>query len=384
MSGAERLSASDAAARLEAGSLTAETLARDCLERAEARARGQGLGVARSRAGARPGARRRSRRAAWSAEGPSGRGQGRDRHLRHADPARLADLPRQPALCRRCLRGADPRGGRGHPRQDGDDRIRQPPAARDRASAEPGAYARRLVERLGRGGRRFPGPGRLRHANRRLDDPPGRVLRRHRLQALLRRVQPGRHQDAVPQSRYVGHYLPQPRRYLSDARRIAGAAPPQGRPLARRAAHRLLPHPLLGSCQPRHPSLARAHRLAARRRRRGRDRGGAGSGQFSRAPAPGLRLRGGAQLRLGIRGAWRQIKPGPARRPFTRRTGVAARHLHRGDRSRRSCPRRSRRCFRGIRRAAGAERGRRSARGARTRPATRASTRSGPWPGRRA
>jgi Asp-tRNA(Asn)/Glu-tRNA(Gln) amidotransferase A subunit family amidase len=38
MSGAERLSASEAAARLEAGSLTAESLARDCLDRAQARA----------------------------------------------------------------------------------------------------------------------------------------------------------------------------------------------------------------------------------------------------------------------------------------------------------------------------------------------------------
>ena len=38
MSGAERLTASEATARLEAGSLTAETLVRDCLDRAEARA----------------------------------------------------------------------------------------------------------------------------------------------------------------------------------------------------------------------------------------------------------------------------------------------------------------------------------------------------------
>ncbi|HEY2540639.1 MAG TPA: amidase [Stellaceae bacterium] len=38
MSGAERLSASEAAARLEAGTLSAETLARECLERAESRA----------------------------------------------------------------------------------------------------------------------------------------------------------------------------------------------------------------------------------------------------------------------------------------------------------------------------------------------------------
>jgi amidase len=38
MTGAERLSASEAAARLEAGTLSAETLVRDCLERAESRA----------------------------------------------------------------------------------------------------------------------------------------------------------------------------------------------------------------------------------------------------------------------------------------------------------------------------------------------------------
>jgi Asp-tRNA(Asn)/Glu-tRNA(Gln) amidotransferase A subunit family amidase len=38
MSGAERLTASEAAARLSAGTLTAETLVRDCLERARARA----------------------------------------------------------------------------------------------------------------------------------------------------------------------------------------------------------------------------------------------------------------------------------------------------------------------------------------------------------
>jgi len=38
MSGAERLTASEAASRLEAGTLSAETLVRDCLDRAEARA----------------------------------------------------------------------------------------------------------------------------------------------------------------------------------------------------------------------------------------------------------------------------------------------------------------------------------------------------------
>ena len=38
MSGAERLTASAAAAQLSAGTLTAEALTRDCLERANARA----------------------------------------------------------------------------------------------------------------------------------------------------------------------------------------------------------------------------------------------------------------------------------------------------------------------------------------------------------
>ena len=38
MSGAERLTATEAATRLSAGTLTAERLVRDCLERAHARA----------------------------------------------------------------------------------------------------------------------------------------------------------------------------------------------------------------------------------------------------------------------------------------------------------------------------------------------------------
>ena len=66
----------------------------------------------------------------------------------------------------------------------------------------------RLVERLGRGGRRFPGAGGARHPDRRLGDPPVGVLRRHRLQAELRRIQPQRHQTAMPQSRHARHHLP--------------------------------------------------------------------------------------------------------------------------------------------------------------------------------
>ena len=53
----------------------------------------------------------------------------------------------------------------------------------DRVPAATRRTPRRLVERVGRGGCRFPGAGGARHPDRRLDDPPGGVLRRHRLQA---------------------------------------------------------------------------------------------------------------------------------------------------------------------------------------------------------
>ena len=320
---------------------------------------GQGLGVAGSRARSGAGARCRPRRPARRAEGRAGRGQGRDRHLRHADPARLADLSRQPPLCRRRLRRADPDGGRRHPRQDGDNRIRQPPPARDRASAQPGTYARGLVERLGGGGRRLPGAGRVRDPDRRLDDPPGRVLRRGRLQALLWRVQPGRHQDAVPQPRHPGHHLPQPRRYFADARGVAGAAPPRGRPRRRRSSHRLLPHALLGPRQLRHPGIARTYRCPALGRRRHRQGNGTRPGRLPRPPASGLRVRGGAQLRLRIRGARRPDESGSARRAVERRPRPAAVGLCRGDRDRRGGPRSARQRFRRVRRIADAECGRR-------------------------
>ena len=273
MSGTERLTATEAAARLEAGALTAETLVRDCLDRAEARAAVKAWVWLDPEHGPGASARGRPRRPHRPAEGRAGRGQRRHRHLRHADPARLADLSGQPALCRRRLRGADPRGGRGHSRQDGDDRIRQSPPARDGASAQSRPHPWRFVERLGRRGRRFPGAGRLWHADRGLDDPPGRLLRRHRLQAELWRVQPGRHQDAVPQSRHARPDLSQPRRRCADAGGAAGAAPPSGRPAFGRAPHRVLPHAGVEPCGCRYPGAARADGLAARRGgRRGQGR----------------------------------------------------------------------------------------------------------------
>ena len=51
---------------------------------------------------------------------------------------------------------------------------------------DPRARARRLLRRLGGGGRRAPGAGGDRHRHRRLDPPAGGAVRRHRHQADLR------------------------------------------------------------------------------------------------------------------------------------------------------------------------------------------------------
>ena len=76
----------------------------------------------------------------------------------------------RPRTARRCTRGAGPmhdatvvaapaRGRRGHPRQDRHHRARHLRAGQDAQSAQPRAHARRLVERIGRGGRRAHGAG---------------------------------------------------------------------------------------------------------------------------------------------------------------------------------------------------------------------------------
>ena len=75
------------------------------------------------------------------------------------------------------------RGGRGDPGQDGDHRVRLLLARQDAQPAQSRAHARRLLERLGRGGGRRHGAARARQPDQRLGDPAGRVLRRLRLQA---------------------------------------------------------------------------------------------------------------------------------------------------------------------------------------------------------
>ncbi len=64
-------------------------------------------------------------------------------------------------------------------------------------------HAGRLLVGLRRGRRGRPCAARLRHADRRLGDPAGSLLRRDRLQADLRRLLAGRHQDAVPFGRHA-------------------------------------------------------------------------------------------------------------------------------------------------------------------------------------
>ncbi len=62
----------------------------------------------------------------------------------------------------------------------------------DREPAQPGIHPRRLVERLGRRGRRFHGAAGDRHADRRVGHPPGGLLRRRRVQAELWPLPAGR------------------------------------------------------------------------------------------------------------------------------------------------------------------------------------------------
>ena len=75
------------------------------------------------------------------------------------------------------------------------------PSRQDPQSARSGAHAGRLVERLGRGGRRPMVPGAHRLADQRLGDPSGGLLRRGRLQADPRAYSAHRRADAVAHAR---------------------------------------------------------------------------------------------------------------------------------------------------------------------------------------
>ncbi len=125
-------------------------------------------------------------RAIGAAARGAGGGQGHHRHGGHADRERVGAARRADAVARRERGGEAARGRRGDHGQDGDDGVRDAGARQDAQSAQPGAHAGRLVERLGGGGGGRHGAARARQPDRRVDDPAGVVLRRLRPQADAR------------------------------------------------------------------------------------------------------------------------------------------------------------------------------------------------------
>ena len=183
----EWLSATDAARAIREGLISSEQLVEACLARIDAAEPAvqawqyldpkHALEQARARPRAQGGA------AVRAAARRAGRHQGHHRHRRHADRGRHGAACRAHAGPRRKRGCAAARGGRGDHGQDRDHRMRHLYAGQDAQSAQRRAYARRLVLRLGCGGRGGHGAARARQPDQRIGDPAGRVLRRVRIQA---------------------------------------------------------------------------------------------------------------------------------------------------------------------------------------------------------
>ena len=93
----------------------------------------------------------------------------------------------------RCACGDDAEaGGRDHRRQDHDHGVRLRRSDRDAQSAQSRPYAGRIVVGLGGGGRGRHDSAGAGHADRRLGDPAGLVLRRGRDQAVVPAAADGR------------------------------------------------------------------------------------------------------------------------------------------------------------------------------------------------
>ncbi len=345
-----------------------------------ARAGGACFCTCRRRLGAAGRAQSRSRPQPRRLARGSGRHQGRHRYRRPADPDGLADLCRPSPRLRCGLRRAAARCGCRHPGQDRHGGIRRHDRGPDHQSAQSGAYARRLIERIGGRGRRLHAAGRARHPDRRLGAAARRLLRGDRLQADLRGLQSRRPQvrGRKPRHHRVAGALPRRRRahHLGPARR-----PNRRAGFARRPAQdRIVPHAAVGGGRAGDETRGRgcggaagsSRRTVARGRaparlRRPQDRG-AGDHQQLRA----LERHGG---RMGQPSRSDQHQA----RPFYRaRHGDALRGLFGLDQARRKLPRATARRLRGSGYPAGALRQRRGARRPRIRPATRASKRSGP------
>ena len=182
------LTATEAAAEIARGAISAEDYTAACLERiAAVGPRGARLHPSRPRACAGAGARARSQQSQRRADRPaarhSGRHQGHLRYRRLSDRVRFADSCRPPAR---------------RPMPPWFAELREAGAViigktvttefayfhpgKTRNPRDPDAHARRLVVRLGRGGRGRHGAAGDRLADQRLDDPAGRVLRRVRRQ----------------------------------------------------------------------------------------------------------------------------------------------------------------------------------------------------------
>ncbi len=182
-----------------------------------------GMGMARSRAGARRGAR--AGRAAHlgrrvDARRRPDRRQGHRRHRRHADADGIADLRRCDTRARRRMHRPPPPCGRHGHGQDGDDRIRVHATGQDAESVACRLHAGRLLVGFGGGGRARPGARRNRHADQRLSNPAGGILRHRWIQAGQRPAAIRRRPSLQPDAGYAGRFRAHGRR-LRVARRRA-------------------------------------------------------------------------------------------------------------------------------------------------------------------
>ena len=270
-----------------------------------------------SGSGDRAGARARPQRQARAARRRAVRHQGHHRYLRHAD----RDTARRST--RATGRGATPRASRSARKAGGvlmgktvttEFANRHP--GQDAQSVRSVAHAGRLVERLGRRGRRLHGAARDRHADHRLDDAARVVLRRVRLPPDVRRPALRRRQGSRrARSTRSGSSRARSRTSRSTATCCWAATPSRCRPTS--------PAPRIGFC--------RTHFWSARRARARRSCSRTPRAKLARAGAQG----DGRRAARGIRAA--------SRTRTARSRASSSRAISRG-RSRTTGKRSARRC----------------------------------------
>ena len=158
-------------------------------------------------------AARRPARARGPADRPAARHAGRRQGI-----IDTADMPtedgtvlhagRTPAARRDC-RGAPARGGRDHPRQDGDHRTRRSTPRQDPQPAQSRAHARRLVSGSAAAVAAGMVPLAHRHPDQRLGDPPGVLLRRLGFKPSYGLIPRTRRAEAVAAARPARRVRPQ-------------------------------------------------------------------------------------------------------------------------------------------------------------------------------